>query len=63
MSSNVILSGLARRLLLDGAAPEPAIRAAAETAQKQKIPLVTYLVQNNVVSSRAIALAASSRTK
>lgn len=59
MSSNVILSGLARRLLLDGAAPEPAIRAAAETAQKQKIPLVTYLVQNNVVSSRAIALAAS----
>jgi len=59
MSTNVILSGLARRLLLDGAAPEPAIRAAAETAQKQKIPLVTYLVQNNVVSARAIAIAAS----
>lgn len=59
MSSNVILSGLARRLLLDGAAPEPAIRAAAETAQKQKIPLVTYLVQNNVVPARAIAVAAS----
>lgn len=59
MSTNVILSGLARRLLLDGAAPEPAIRAAAETAQKQKIPLVTYLVQNNVVSARAIAVAAS----
>ena len=59
MSTNVILSGLARRLLLDGAAPEPAIRAAAETAQKQKIPLVTYLVQNNVVPARAIAVAAS----
>lgn len=59
MSTNVILSGLARRLLLDGAAPEPAIRAAAETAQKQKIPLVTYLVQNNVLSARAIAVAAS----
>lgn len=59
MSSNVILSGLARRLLLDGAAPDAAIRAAAETAQKQKIPLVTYLVQNNVVPARAIAVAAS----
>lgn len=59
MSSNVVLSGLARRLLLDGVVNEPAIKTATETAQKQKIPLVTYLVQNNVASSRAIAVAAS----
>ena len=59
MSSNVVLSGLARRLLLDGVVTEPVIRSATETAQKQKIPLVTYLVQNKVAPARAIALAAS----
>ena len=59
MSSNVILSGLARRLLLDGVVTEAAIKSASETAQKQKIPLVTYLVQNNVAPARVIAVAAS----
>ena len=59
MSSNVVLSGLARRLLVDGVVTEPAIRTATETAQKQKIPLVTYLVQNKVAPARAIAIAAS----
>lgn len=59
MSANVILSGLARRLLLDGAVTEQVIKTATETAQKQKIPLVTYLVRNSVVPARAVALAAS----
>lgn len=53
------LSGLARKLLADGAADEHVIREAAETAIKQKIPLVTYLVQNNIVPARTISVAAS----
>ncbi|AUM14109.1 type IV-A pilus assembly ATPase PilB [Ketobacter alkanivorans] len=53
------LSGLAKKLLNEGVIAEDAIRSASETAHKQKIPLVTYLVQNNLVPARTIALAAS----
>ena len=53
------LSGLAKKLLHEGAIAEDAIRNASETAQKQKIPLVTYLVQNNLIPARTIALAAA----
>jgi len=53
------LSGLAKKLLNEGAIAEEAIRNASDTAQKQKIPLVTYLVQNNLIPARTIALAAS----
>lgn len=53
------LSGLARKLLTDGAVAEDKIKEATETAIKQKIPLVTYLVQNDVVSARIISTAAS----
>ncbi|MCP5017728.1 MAG: type IV-A pilus assembly ATPase PilB [Ketobacter sp.] len=53
------LSGLAKKLLSEGDIAEDAIRKASETAHKQKIPLVTYLVQNNLVPARTIALAAS----
>ena len=53
------LSGLARKLLNEGLAPEDTIRSASETAYKQKIPLVTYLVQNNILPARVIASAAA----
>ncbi|TNC88305.1 MAG: type IV-A pilus assembly ATPase PilB [Alcanivorax sp.] len=53
------LSGLAKKLLNDGAIADDAIRNASDTASKQKIPLVTYLVQNNLVPARTIALAAA----
>lgn len=53
------LSGLARKLLNDGAINEEDIVGASETAQKQKIPLVTYLVQKNLVPARTIAIAAA----
>ncbi|MCG8536602.1 MAG: type IV-A pilus assembly ATPase PilB [Pseudomonadales bacterium] len=53
------LSGLARKLLTDGAVNEEAIKEATDTALKQKIPVVTYLVQNNIVPARTISTAAS----
>ena len=53
------LSGLAKKLLNEGAIADDVIRKASDTAQKQKIPLVTYLVQNNLIPARTIALAAS----
>lgn len=53
------LSGLARKLLADGSIEENIIQEAAETAVKQKIPLVTYLVQNNLITARTVSLAAS----
>ena len=59
MNTAFNLSGLARKLLSEGVVPEDAIRSASETAHKQKIPLVTYLVQNNIVPARAIASAAA----
>ena len=59
MNTSVNLSGLARKLLNEGHVPEDEIISAAQTAQKQKIPLVTYLVQNAVVPARTISLAAS----
>ncbi len=53
------LSGLARKLLAEGHVEEAAIMEATEVAAKQKIPLVTFLVQNNIVPSRSISVAAS----
>ena len=59
MNTSVNLSGLARKLLNEGHVPEDEIISAAQTAHKQKIPLVTYLVQNAVVPARTISMAAS----
>jgi type IV pilus assembly protein PilB len=59
MNNSVNLSGLARRLLHDRVVAEEAITQATETAGKQKIPLVTYLVQNNIAPARVISTTAS----
>jgi len=53
------LSGLTRRLVEDGLVEEAAARAAAEEAGQTRVPLVTYLVQNNIVAAKDIANAAS----
>lgn len=58
-NENVLLSGLARRLIKDQLITKDAAADATTTANTQKIPLVTYLVQNSKVSSREIAIAAS----
>ncbi len=59
MNPTANLSGLARKLYQDGAIEQNTIVDAMETAKKQKIPLITYLVQNKLVPARTIAMAAA----
>lgn len=58
-SPPVRLSGLSRRLVADGLLSEADAQSALEHALKNKIPYVTYLVQQNLVTDTAIALSAS----
>jgi len=58
-STPVRLSGLSRRLVADGLLTETDAQSALEHALKSKIPYVTYLVQQNLVTDTAIALSAS----
>jgi type IV pilus assembly protein PilB len=53
------LTGIARRLVIEGALAEDDARKAAEAAARQKIPLVSYLVQNNLASPAIAAGAAA----
>jgi type IV pilus assembly protein PilB len=53
--TNVHLGGLARKLVLDGLIEQEAHQAAL----KKKMPLVSYLVENDIVSGDKIARAAS----
>ncbi len=53
------LSGLPRRLVQDGIVAEEVVQNAAKAAQKEKTPLVAYLVANDMANSRAVAVAAS----
>ena len=57
--ANINLGGLARKLVLDGLLEQEAAQEAHQAALKKKMPLVSYLVENNVVSAEKIALAAS----
>lgn len=60
MAANPIqLSGLARRLVEDNLLDDAKAREASVEAQKTRVPFVTHLVQNNLVSAAAIANAAS----
>jgi len=57
--SNVILSGLARRLIHDRVLNESQALDAVSNAQKEKLNLVSYLVNNAFVTASIIANAAS----
>lgn len=52
--NDVTLSGLARQLVLAGLVEEKAALKAQAQARKERLPLVTYLVQNRLAKSRAI---------
>ncbi len=54
-----LLSGLARKLVLDGLLAEEQASNAFREAQKQRIPLVSYLVRNNILKAKELAHAAS----
>jgi type IV pilus assembly protein PilB len=58
-ASQSVLSGLPRRLVQDGIISEEAVVKATEAARKAKEPLVSYLVDNEMADSRAIAVAAA----
>ena len=57
--SNIILSGLARKLISDGFLDEATALEAVASAQKNKVNLVSYLVDNDFADSKSIAVAAS----
>ena len=53
------ITGIARRLVLDGSLEEAAARKAMEAATAEKQPLATYLVERRLVSAAALAAANS----
>ena len=53
------LAGLPRRLVQDGIISEESLLEASDAAKKEKLPLVAYLVNQDLADARAIAVAAS----
>ena len=53
------LAGLPRRLVQDGIIAEDQLQEATETAKKERLPLIAYLVGAELADARAIAVAAS----
>ena len=58
-ANRINLSGLARKLVLDGLLDEAAAQDHFQKALQKKQPFVAYLVENKIVASAAIALSAS----
>ena len=58
-ASQSTLTGLPRRLVQDGIVSEEDVQKATEAARKEKMPLVAYMVSNELADSRAVAVAAS----
>ncbi|WP_349616029.1 type IV-A pilus assembly ATPase PilB [Azotobacter salinestris] len=55
MTNDVSLPGLARQMVLAGLIDEKTAQQAQQQAQRNQTPLVTWLVQNKQVKSRALA--------
>ncbi len=53
------LAGLPRRLVQDGIVSEEQLQEASEAAKKERMPLIAYLVGEELANARAIAVAAS----
>jgi type IV pilus assembly protein PilB len=53
------LAGLPRRLVQDGIVSEEQLQEASEAAKKERLPLISYLVSEDLANARAIAVAAS----
>jgi len=53
------ITGIARRLVMDGAMDEAAARKAMDVATKERIPLATYIADKKLVNSAALAAAYS----
>jgi type IV pilus assembly protein PilB len=59
IASQTNLAGLPRRLVQDGIVSEAQLAEASDAAKKDKVPLVAYLVNEDIANARAIAVAAS----
>lgn len=57
-TSNIVLTGLARRFVDDGLLDEQIAKDAFIQASTSKIPLITYLVQHELAKSKALAYSA-----
>tara|TARA_R100001244_G_scaffold21048_21_gene22546 strand:+ start:11687 stop:13402 length:1716 start_codon:yes stop_codon:yes gene_type:complete len=55
MNESVSLTGLAKQMVLSELLDEKTAQQAQQQAQRNKLSLVTYLVQNKLVKSRALA--------
>jgi type IV pilus assembly protein PilB len=53
------IAGLPRRLVQDGIISEEQLEKATQAARKEKLPLVAYLVSEEIADARAVAVAAS----
>jgi type IV pilus assembly protein PilB len=58
-ASQTNLAGLPRRLVQDGIVAEDRLSEALEAARREKVPLVAYLVNEELADARAVAVAAS----
>ncbi len=58
-ASQTNLAGLPRRMVQDGIISEVQLQEASEAAKKERIPLIAYLVNQELADARAIAVAAS----
>jgi type IV pilus assembly protein PilB len=58
-ASQTNLAGLPRRLVQDGLISEEKLLEATDAARKQKLPLVPFLVNQELADARSIAVAAS----
>ena len=58
-ASQTNLAGLPRRLVQDGIISEDQLQKATTAARKQRVPLVAYIVNEDLADARAVAVAAS----
>ncbi len=58
-ASQTNLAGLPRRLVQDGIISEDQLQKATGAAKKQRVPLVAYIVNEDLADARAVAVAAS----
>jgi len=58
-ASQTNLAGLPRRMVQDGIISEDQLQEATDSARKAKVPLIAYLVNEDLAEARAIAVAAS----
>ena len=58
-ASQSSLAGLPRRLVQDGIISEEQLQEATEAAKKERVPLIAYLVAEELADARAVAVAAS----